>query len=150
SPASPRAGAKRTGSSTNSSSRRPGATAPGGATSRSPSSSSDDPPPRRAAPRQDPDPPSLGIPLPDAFIFSDAIDGSAPWRPDSTSRRFRAAREAAGIGDCALYGIRHRAATTLIDHGVDPKTVSERLGNSVVTVLSTYTRVRRDADRSAA
>jgi hypothetical protein len=37
----------------------------------------------------------------------------------------------------------------MIDAGVDAKTVSERLGNSVTTVLTTYTRART-ADRAAA
>jgi site-specific recombinase XerD len=49
-----------------------------------------------------------------------------------------------------LYALRHQAATTLIDRGVDAKTVSERLGNSVATVLGTYTRARSSADRQAA
>lgn len=37
----------------------------------------------------------------------------------------------------------------MIDRGVDPKTVSERLGNSVATVLTTYTRARSKADIEA-
>jgi integrase len=85
-----------------------------------------------------------------AYIFSDAIDGSTFWRPDSTSRRFRALCERSGLAGIPLYGLRHQAATTLIDQGVDPRTVSERLGNSVTTVLGTYTRARSSADRSAA
>jgi integrase len=86
----------------------------------------------------------------DAYIFSDTPDGSAPWRPDSTSRRFRTARDKAGLDGVTLYSIRHQTATALIDSGVDPKTVSDRLGNSVATVLGTYTRARSAADRSAA
>jgi integrase len=85
-----------------------------------------------------------------AHVFSDAPDCLVPWRPDSTSRRFRRFREANGFESVPLYGLRHQAATSLIDHGVDAKTVSERLGNSVATVLSTYTRARSSADRSAA
>jgi integrase len=85
-----------------------------------------------------------------AYIFSDAIDGSTFWRPDSTSRRFRALCARSGLTGIPLYGLRHQAATTLIDQGVDPRTVSERLGNSVTTVLGTYTRARSSADRSAA
>ncbi len=88
--------------------------------------------------------------LKDAYLFSDAADGASFWRPDSTSRRFRAIRDKAGLPGVPLYGLRHQAATALIDAGVDPKTVSERLGNSVSTVLGTYTRARASADRSAA
>ena len=93
----------------------------------------------------------LGVALGgDAHVFSDATDCSVPWRPDSTSRRFRRFRDANGFEAVPLYGLRHQAATSLIDHGVDAKTVSERLGNSVATVLSTYTRARSSADRAAA
>lgn len=86
----------------------------------------------------------------DAHVFSDSPDCSVPWRPHSTSRKFRRFRDANGFEIVPLYGLRHQAATALIDHGVDAKTVSERLGNSVATVLSTYTRARSTADRSAA
>jgi integrase len=85
-----------------------------------------------------------------AYLFSDEVDGSSFWRPDSTSRRFRVLSERSGLSGIPLYGLRHQAATTLIDRGVDPRTVSERLGNSVTTVLGTYTRARTSADRSAA
>ena len=87
---------------------------------------------------------------PDAYVFSDTVDGSGFWRPDSTSRRFRKLRVEHGLDDVTLYSLRHQAATTMIDNGVDAKTVSERLGNSVATVLGTYTRARTEADRDAA
>jgi integrase len=87
--------------------------------------------------------------VPDAFVFTEALDGSVPWRPDSTSRQFREHRGSVGL-DVTLYSIRHQAATAMIDAGVDAKTVSERLGNSVTTVLTTYTRARTAADRAAA
>jgi integrase len=87
---------------------------------------------------------------PDGYVFSDTVDGSGFWRPDSTSRRFRKLRVDCGLDDVTLYSLRHQAATTMIDNGVDPKTVSERLGNSVATVLGTYTRARTEADRAAA
>ncbi len=87
---------------------------------------------------------------PDGYVFSDTVDGSGFWRPDSTSRRFRKLRLECGLDDVTLYSLRHQAATTMIDNGVDPKTVSERLGNSVATVLGTYTRARTEADRAAA
>ena len=87
---------------------------------------------------------------PDAYVFSDTVDGTGCWRPDSTSRRFRKLRKERGLEDVTLYSLRHQVATTMIDQGVDAKTVSERLGNSVATVLGTYTRARSAADREAA
>ena len=86
----------------------------------------------------------------EAYVFSDTVDGSGFWRPDSTSRRFRQLRIDHRLDNVSLYSLRHQAATTMIDHGIDAKTVSERLGNSVATVLGTYTRARTDADRDAA
>jgi len=82
---------------------------------------------------------------PDAHVFSDTVAG-----PDSTSRRFLKLRRDGGLDNVTLYSLRHQAATTMIDNGVDAKTVSERLGNSVATVLGTYTRARTEADREAA
>jgi integrase len=86
----------------------------------------------------------------DTYVFTDTVDGSGFWRPDSTSLRFRELRLDHGLDNVTLYSLRHQAATTMIDHGVDAKTVSERLGNSVATVLGTYTRARTEADRHAA
>ncbi len=86
----------------------------------------------------------------EAYVFSDTIDGSGFWRPDSTSRRFRKLRDDHGFDNVTLYSLRHQAATTMIDNGIDARTVSERLGNSVATVLGTYTRARTTADRNAA
>ncbi len=86
----------------------------------------------------------------DAYLFTESADGSAFWRPDTTSRRFRYLCDKNGFMGIPLYGLRHQAATTMIDKGIDAKTVSDRLGNSVTTVLSTYTRARTSADRSAA
>lgn len=87
---------------------------------------------------------------PEAFVFSDTADGLGYWRPDSASRRFRSLADRVGAKGFTLYSIRHQAATTMIDAGIDAKTVSDRLGNSVATVLSTYTRARSEADRAAA
>jgi integrase len=86
----------------------------------------------------------------ESYVFSDTSDGTGFWRPDSTSRRFRKLRLDHGLENVPLYSLRHQAATTMIDNGVDAKTVSERLGNSVATVLGTYTRQRTEADRNAA
>jgi len=86
----------------------------------------------------------------EAYVFSDTIDGSGFWRPDSTSRRFRKLRDDHGLDNVTLYSLRHQAATTMIDNGIDARTVSERLGNSVATVLGTSTRARTAADRNAA
>lgn len=93
---------------------------------------------------------AVGIaPDDDSYVFSDAADNSVFWQQGSVSRRFRTLRSRAGLEGVPLYSLRHQAATALIDLGIDPKTVADRLGNSVATVLGTYTRARSEADRSA-
>jgi integrase len=86
----------------------------------------------------------------DAHIFSNSPTGDAFWQPHLVSRRFRTLLDRNKLPPVTLYSLRHQAATVMIDAGVDAKTVSERLGNSVTTVLSTYTRARTAADRAAA
>ncbi|MEO5679885.1 MAG: tyrosine-type recombinase/integrase [Acidimicrobiales bacterium] len=86
----------------------------------------------------------------DAHLFSSSADGTVFWQPASVSRRFRTILHRHGLEHVTLYSLRHQAATVMIDAGIDAKTVSERLGNSVTTVLTTYTRARTAADRAAA
>jgi len=86
----------------------------------------------------------------DAHLFSSSADGTAFWQPASVSRRFRTILHRHGLEHVTLYSLRHQAATVMIDAGIDAKTVSERLGNWVTTVLTTYTRARTAADRAAA
>ena len=85
-----------------------------------------------------------------SFVFSSEVDGATFWRPDTVGRKFSTMRARAGMKDVTLYGLRHQAASTMIDAGVDAKTASDRLGNSVATILSTYTRGRTAADVAAA
>ncbi len=50
-----------------------------------------------------------------------------------------------------LHGLRHTAATLLIGHGVDIRTVSNRLGHSnTSTTLNIYSHALEELDRSAA
>ncbi|HEY8523814.1 MAG TPA: tyrosine-type recombinase/integrase [Acidimicrobiales bacterium] len=66
---------------------------------------------------------------PEAFVFSGGsgsrrhpLDGK-PWRPDSTTRRFRRLKERAGVRpEVDLHGLRHTMITELLAAGVDPRT----------------------------
>ena len=86
----------------------------------------------------------------DAFVFAAEPGGAMFWRPDRASRSFRTWLKTIRPAARAVDSLRHQAATTMIDRGVDPKTVSERLGNSVAAVLTTYTRAGSTADIAAA
>ena len=63
-----------------------------------------------------------------------------------------AMRDALGIDPCtSFHSLRHTHATWLLIAGVDPKTVSERLGHgSVATTLRLYAHVLPGRDAQAA
>jgi integrase len=70
-------------------------------------------------------------------------DGLVFWRPAAVPRRFRTFRDAAGMDNVPLYSLRHQAATKMIDAGVDAKTASDRLGNSVANQQTKTLPLRR-------
>ncbi|MGH2696317.1 MAG: tyrosine-type recombinase/integrase [Actinomycetota bacterium] len=95
---------------------------------------------------------------PDAYVFSggrgsrrDPLDGR-PWRPDSTSRRFRQLKERAGVRpEIDLHGLRRTMVTELLVAGVDPRTVMGRAGHkSEAVTMGLYAKVRPAADTAAA
>lgn len=84
-----------------------------------------------------------------AFLFSDDPQGRLPWRPDSTSRKFRVLAETVGIGH-TLHSLRHFHITELLTAGVDVETVAQRVGDDPRTIYKTYSHFRPRADRRAA
>ena len=60
-----------------------------------------------------------------------------------TARHFKPALKAAGLpATVRLYDLRHTCATLLLQAGVNPKVVAERLGHASVTLtLDTYSHV---------
>jgi integrase len=104
---------------------------------------------------------AAGEPLevdPNALVFSggggsrrDILDAD-PWRPDSTSRRFRQLRDRAGVRpDIDLHGLRHTMITEMLAAGVDPRTVMGRAAHSSeATTMTVYAKVRPAMDSAAA
>lgn len=87
----------------------------------------------------------------DALVFSDDILGRRPWRPDSTSRKFRQLRDTVGLDGVRLHDLRHFMATALLAAGVDPKVIAQRGGwTKVATMLDRYAHALPAADRAAA
>ncbi|HEX9991637.1 MAG TPA: site-specific integrase [Acidimicrobiales bacterium] len=88
----------------------------------------------------------------DGFVFSPPTppDGTVPWRPDSTSRRFARIARRAGVEGVRLHDLRHFVATQLLAAGVDVRTVAGRLGQSGTLALSLYGHFVPAADRVAA
>ena len=87
----------------------------------------------------------------DPFVFSEAVDASTPWRPDSTTRAFRTLCARAGVEGVRLHDLRHYVATRLLVAGVDVRTVAGRLGHrNPATTLNGYAHFVPEADQQAA
>jgi len=97
---------------------------------------------------------ACGVPLPkSAFVFSDEADGSAPWRPDSTTRRFGTLRKRCGLDESIhLHSLRHFVVTTLLNAGVELPEVAGRVGHGGGgrTTLAVYSHFKPARDRHAA
>jgi integrase len=86
-----------------------------------------------------------------SFVFSETIDGSLPWRPDSTTRAFRSLCKKAGVEGVRLHDLRHYVATRLLTAGIDVRTVAGRLGHrNPSTTLNVYSHFVPESDHEAA
>lgn len=87
----------------------------------------------------------------DAYVFSHAVDGSKPFRPDNVTGFFTRVRDSLGLRSVRLHDLRHFTATQLIGAGVDVRTVAGRLGHSDPSVtLRVYSHALEERDRAAA
>jgi integrase len=87
----------------------------------------------------------------DAFMFSGRADGSSPWLPNRTTKRFVAARLGAGLSHFRLHDLRHFMATQMLAAGVPIVTVSQRLSHArASTTLNVYAHSVPGGDRLAA
>jgi len=88
-------------------------------------------------------------PAPTDLVFSHA-DGT-PVRPDSITRAFKAIAQSLGLDGVRLHDLRHAHATLMLQQGVHPKIVQERLGHSsVATTLDIYSHVLPGLQEAAA
>ena len=77
-------------------------------------------------------------------------DGS-PYRPDSMTQKWERFLETYNLPKIRLHDLRHSNATALIQAGVNPKVVQQRLGHADVQItLNTYTHVLPEMDMEAA
>ena len=75
----------------------------------------------------------------------------APIRPDSMTQKWTRFIEANSLPHIRFHDLRHSNATALIQAGVNPRVVQQRLGHADVNItLNTYTHVLPDMDMDAA
>lgn len=80
-----------------------------------------------------------------------AREDGRPWSPDALDRAFRLACRRAGLEAVRVHDLRHTHATWLLEAGVHPRVVQERLGHSSVTLtLDLYSHVMPTLQRDAA
>ena len=75
----------------------------------------------------------------------------APFKPDSMTQKWERLLEKNNLPKIRLHDLRHSNATALIQAGVNPRVVQQRLGHSDVNItLNTYTHVLPEMDVDAA
>ena len=83
------------------------------------------------------------------FVVSQP-DG-APFSPDAMKRKWSRFLKKNELPKIRLHDLRHSNATALIQAGVNPRVVQQRLGHSDVNItLNTYTHVLPEMDIEAA
>ncbi|GIN88943.1 hypothetical protein J6TS2_53290 [Heyndrickxia sporothermodurans] len=83
------------------------------------------------------------------FLFGNEF--GKPIRPDSISQWWRRFTKKYKIKHIRFHDLRHTSATHLINEGVHPKVISERLGHAdISTTMNIYGHVLAEADKSAA
>ena len=83
----------------------------------------------------------LGLPLKETDLIFAHPDGT-PFDPSTVSHTFVKVLGKAGIPHIRFHDLRHTHATLLLEAGVHPKIVQERLGHSSIAVtIDTYSHV---------
>lgn len=73
------------------------------------------------------------------------------YRPTSINRIFKRFIERSGVPNIRFHDLRHTHATLLLELGVNPKVVADRLGHSSVKItLDTYSHVSLDIQKEVA
>lgn len=77
-------------------------------------------------------------------------DDGQPYRPSSINRPFNRLTKKAGVPQIRFHDLRHTHATLLLELGVNPKLIAERLGHSnVKTTLNIYSHVTANMQHKA-
>nr|WP_286680173.1 site-specific integrase [Tepidanaerobacter sp. EBM-49] len=78
-------------------------------------------------------------------------DNGEPFQPDYISQTFKSIIRKLKLPDITFHDLRHTHATLLLEQGVHPKIVQERLGHSTISMtLDTYSHVLPNIHQEAA
>jgi hypothetical protein len=77
-------------------------------------------------------------PTEDAYIFSDSLDGSEPWSPQTITVWFAKLRDQAGYRDLVFNSLRHFMSSNALDMGFAVPTVAGRNGHDPSMLLRVY------------
>ncbi|WP_018249051.1 tyrosine-type recombinase/integrase [Orenia marismortui] len=79
-----------------------------------------------------------------------AKENGDPYLPLYTTRQFNKVAEKANLSNFRLHDLRHTHATLMLQAGIHPKIVQERLGHSSITqTLDTYSHITPSMQRTA-
>jgi len=86
----------------------------------------------------------------DAYLFSDAADGSVPWKPDAITRYFDRLRRRAGLPEVDFHHLRKFMETYGQNLGFSAVQVALRAGHDPSVAAKHYTGSVASADRALA
>ncbi len=86
----------------------------------------------------------------DPYLFSDEVDGSSPWKPDSITQFFTRLRERVGLEHLTFHDLRKFMETYAQDLGFAPAAVAMRAGHDPSVMSKHYTGRIEEADRALA
>ena len=84
----------------------------------------------------------------DPYVFSDAVDGSEPWKPGSITRYFARLRERVGLEHLDFHYLRKFMETYGQDLGFSPVQVAMRAGHDPSVAAKHYTGSIEETDRA--
>ena len=84
------------------------------------------------------------------YVFSAAIDGSVPWKPDSMSQFFGRIRDRAGVPHISLHGLRRFMETYGQEMGYSMTQVALRAGHNPAVAARYYSGKVVETDRDLA
>ena len=85
----------------------------------------------------------------ESFVFTD--DGGQPLNPNSITWQFRLAAKRANLPHIRFHDLRHTHGSHLLEAGVNPRVVADRLGHATTTMtLNVYAHVVRGRQAEAA